>query len=41
MKTPEEFKADPTDFYQVIGTMKGADVAPTPEQNPCNMEPYQ
>ena len=41
MKTPEEFKADPTDFYQIIGTLKGADVAPTPEQNPCNMEPYQ
>jgi len=42
MKTVEELKkGDPTDYYVVIGEMKGEDVAPTPEQNPCKMEPYQ
>jgi branched-chain amino acid transport system substrate-binding protein len=41
MKTGEALEKDRNDFYDVFGVMDGKDVAPTPEQNPCNLEPYQ
>jgi branched-chain amino acid transport system substrate-binding protein len=42
MKTSEELaKGDKTDFYHIIGFMKGADVVRTREENPCKLEPYQ
>jgi branched-chain amino acid transport system substrate-binding protein len=40
-KSPEEIKADRTDFHKIIGYMKGEEIARTPEQNPVELEPYQ
>ena len=42
MKTPEELAAgDKSDFYKVIGFMKGEDVVLSREENPCQLEPYK
>ena len=42
MKTPEELAAgDKSDFYEVIGFMKGEDVVKSREENPCQLEPYK
>jgi len=42
MKTPEELAAgDKSDFYTVIGFMKGEDVVLSREENPCQLEPYK
>ncbi|RLC19936.1 MAG: hypothetical protein DRH56_10755, partial [Deltaproteobacteria bacterium] len=42
MKTPEELAAgDKSDFYTVIGFMKGEEVVKSREENPCKLEPYK
>jgi len=39
-KKAEEAK-DPTDFYEVIGSMKGEDIVRSRAENPCKLEPYK
>jgi len=39
-KTAKEAK-DPTDFYEVIGSMKGEDIVRSREENPCKLEPFK
>jgi branched-chain amino acid transport system substrate-binding protein len=39
-KSAKEAK-DPTDFYEVIGSMKGEDIVRSREENPCKLEPYK
>jgi len=42
MKTAEELaKGDKSDFYHIIGIMKGEDVVMSREENKCKLEPYQ
>ncbi len=42
MKTPEELAAgDRSDFYTIIGFMKGDEVVRSREENPCQLEPYK
>jgi hypothetical protein len=39
-KTAKEAK-DLTDFYRVIGSMKGPDIVRSRAENPCKLEPYK
>ena len=39
-KTAKEAK-DSTDFYKVIGSMKGPDIVRSRAENPCKLEPYK
>lgn len=39
-KTAEEAK-DSTDFYEVIGSMKGPDIVRSRAENPCKLEPFK
>lgn len=39
-KTPDEAE-DSSDFYKVIGFMKGPDIVRSRAQNPCELEPYK
>lgn len=42
MKTPEELAAgDRSDFYNIIGFMKGEEVVLNRDENPCKLEPYK
>jgi branched-chain amino acid transport system substrate-binding protein len=42
MKTADELaKGDRSDFYHVIGFMKGEDVVRSRAENPCQLEPYK
>jgi branched-chain amino acid transport system substrate-binding protein len=42
MKTPEELvTGDKSDFYTVIGFMKGDEVVRSREENLCELEPYK
>jgi branched-chain amino acid transport system substrate-binding protein len=42
MKTSEELAAvERSDFYKIIGFMKGEDVVRSREENPCKLEPYK
>jgi branched-chain amino acid transport system substrate-binding protein len=42
MKTAEELAAgDKSDFYKIIGVMKGEDVVLSREENPCQLEPFK
>lgn len=42
MKTPAELATgDRSDFYKIIGFMKGEEVARSRAENPCKLEPYK
>lgn len=41
MKTIEEIKKDPTDFYNVFGVVPGKDIVRSRDENPCKLEPYK
>lgn len=42
MKTPAELATgDRSDFYKIIGFMKGEEVAKSRAENPCKLEPYK
>jgi len=42
IKTADELaKGDKSDFYHVIGFMKGPDIVESREENPCVLEPYK
>ncbi len=42
MKTPEELATgDRSDFYKIIGFMKGEKVVKSRAENPCKLEPYK
>jgi branched-chain amino acid transport system substrate-binding protein len=41
IKSAEELKKDPNDFYDVFGVVAGEDVVRSRDENPCKLEPYQ